>query len=87
MNKNFKIRKWYMEQYPSDELGAEISPAVSFEDLFEALDYYWDVYEFLGVCDSVVRERVFVKLAEIMNCEYDYIYDQWLLGSEIRESA
>ena len=28
--------------------------------------------------DTIVRERIFIKLAEIMNVDYDYIYEQWL---------
>jgi hypothetical protein len=36
------------------------------------------VYEALGVCDSLVRERVFGELAKIMNVDYDCIYEQWL---------
>jgi hypothetical protein len=29
----------------------------------------------------LIRERVFTKLAEIMEVDYDYIYYQWLLGA------
>ena len=45
-----------------------------------ALDTYKDIYEVVGVGDSVIRERIFVKLAEIMEVDYDYIYNQWLLS-------
>lgn len=73
-----KIKEWYIKEYPTDELGIEINNEITFEDLFVALDTYKDVYEALGVCDSIVRERCFEKLAEIMNVDYDYVYKQWL---------
>ena len=55
-----------------------INNKITFEDLFIVLDTYKDVYEALNVWDSVIRERVFGKLAEIMKVDYDYIYEQWL---------
>lgn len=79
-NENLKVKQWYLENYASDELGQEINENITFKDIFETLDSYGDVYETLGVGDSVIRERVFIKLAEIMEVDYDYIYNQWLLG-------
>ena len=77
-----KIKNWYIEKYPEDKLGQEINPNVTFEDLFEALDTYKDVYEVLGGnIDSLIRERCFEKLSEIMEVPYDYIYDQWTLSN------
>ena len=73
-----KIKEWYIKEYPTDELGVEINSDITFYDLFIVLDTYKDVYEALNVFDSIVRERVFGKLAEIMNVDYDYIYSQWL---------
>lgn len=73
------IRAWYMSEY-DDPLGEEIDESVTFLDLFEALDHYRDVYEVLGVSDSEIRARCFWKLSEIMECDYDYIYRQWLMG-------
>ena len=72
------IKQWYCEQYPEDEMGEEINPEITFEDLFDVLDNYQDVYEALGVDDSTIRERVFCRLATIMGVEYEYIYEQWL---------
>lgn len=73
-----KIKTWYTKQFKTDELGHEIAENATFEGLFEALDNYKDVYKYIGVADSLVRERVFQKLAEIMQVEYSYIYEQWL---------
>ena len=75
-----KIKEWYIKEYPTDELGIEINNDITFYDLFVVLDTYKDVYEALNVWDSIVRERVFGKLAEIMNVDYDYVYEQWLRG-------
>ena len=72
------IKDWYTKEYPEDDLGCCLKPATTFYDLFTALDLHADVYSFTGVGDSVVRERLFNKLAEIMDVSYDYIYDQWL---------
>lgn len=63
-----------------DNMGDAIDYNKTFYDLFECLDHHRDVYaDCLGAVDSIVRERLFVKLAEIMKVDYDYIYNQWLL--------
>ena len=74
----YNIMAWYVSEYPDDELGEAINPAATFLDLFEALDNYADVYDVLGVRDSVVRERAFAKLAELIEVDYEYVYEQWL---------
>jgi hypothetical protein len=74
-----KIRKWYIENFPTDDLGKELHGGTTFKGLFSDMDAYQDVYNTLGVYDSVIRERVFVKLAEIMEVDYDYVYEQFLL--------
>ena len=75
---NTMVRDWYIENYPDDELGTDIREGLSFYDLYETLDNYMNVYTVLGVDDSIVRERVFDKLSELMGVDYDYIYQQWL---------
>lgn len=73
-----KIKEWYVKEYPNDEVGATLDEEATFQDLFNALDNYEDVYDVLGgESDSIVRERCFSKLAEIMEVDYTYIYDQW----------
>lgn len=71
------IRDAYQKMYVDDELGLELND-VTFEDLFDTLDNYGSVYKLIGVYDSLVRERLFIMLAEIMIVSYDYIYEQWL---------
>ena len=73
-----KIRDFYMEAFPTDELGKDINGGVDFNDAYECLQVGYDFYSFLGVGDSIVRERVFDALATLMGCSYEHIYYQWL---------
>ena len=75
---NTFIKDWYIKTYPNDELGEELNSRATFYDLFEALDNYQDVYNLFGIGDTIIRERIFEKLAEIMECPYEEIYNQWL---------
>lgn len=83
---NQKIKDWYIKTYPTDPLGKELKDTTTFQDLFEVLDNYQDVYGALFKnrmgADSIVRERVFKELANIMDVDYGYVYDQWLRGFE-----
>lgn len=78
-----KIKEWYLKEYSTDSVGNDLLDNITFYDLFYALDRRKDIYitlfgsEDLG--DSLVRERIFEKLAEIMGVDYNYIYEQWLL--------
>lgn len=73
------VKKWYCSTFPHDDLGRELPEGVTFKDYFEALDHYRDIYELMGTAaDSIIRERIFERLSEIMDCDYSYIYDQWL---------
>lgn len=72
------IQTWYIWTYPEDELGEDINDGAIFQNLYQRIRSGQDVYEFLGVHDSVVRERVFEKLAELTNQSYDDIYNLWL---------
>jgi hypothetical protein len=70
------IRKWYLDTY-KDELGLEIKESANFNDM----DYYEirNIYDYLGDnVDSIIRERVFEKLASLLNMTYQEIYDIWL---------
>jgi hypothetical protein len=74
------IKQFYTEEYPTDDLGYEINTQATFEGLFNKLDRYKDIYEYIGVSDSLVRERIFARLSEVMGVNYDYIYSQWALS-------
>lgn len=70
------IKQWYQSEYHSDELGNEINSLANFKDLENNIH---NVYEYLGVCDSIVRECVFTELANRLNLDYWDIYNQWLI--------
>ena len=74
-----RVRDWYAEQFPDDPLGGMIAPDVTFAQTVESL-HGGDVYDRLGVGESVVRERVFAELSARIGCGYDDIYDAWLNG-------
>jgi hypothetical protein len=77
---DMKIKEFYVENYPSDDLGVEISDSVTFDGLNECLSNDENVYDYIGVGDSLIRERCFEKLSEILNCSYDEVYDKWLMN-------
>ena len=72
------IRKFYLKNYSTDELGIEIKENVTFTGLLDVLHNSGDVYEYIGVVDSIIRERLFEKLSEILETSYDYVYNLWL---------
>ena len=73
-----KIREFYLENYPTDNLGLELNETPTFAGLLNQLITNSDVYRYIGVSDSLVRERLFTKLAEELNTTYDYVYNLWL---------
>jgi hypothetical protein len=78
------IREFYVSKYPTDDMGSGINPEATFDGLANTLSNCHDVYEYLYVYDSIIRERLFEKLSEILNCEYMVVYNQWL--SPIKKS-
>jgi hypothetical protein len=75
------IKEYYTKTFPTDELGADLDHTATFEGLLIVLFTRKDVYDYFGVSDSVIRERLFERLAEIYNISYDDVYYQWLLDS------
>ncbi|MBQ6144023.1 MAG: hypothetical protein IJI84_06085 [Clostridia bacterium] len=75
---NTFLKDWCLKTYRTDELGEELNSRATFYDLFEALDNYQDIYNLFGINESIIRERIFEKLSEIMVCPYEEIYNQWL---------
>ena len=73
-----KIKQFYLNNYPTDELGVELNENANFTGLLNELFTGNDIYGYIGVGDSIIRERLFSKLSEILNCSYDYVYNLWL---------
>lgn len=74
------IRDWYTSAYPDDDLGMNLSD-ITFHDLHTGISQGLDVYDHIGVGDSIVRERLFERLAELKSVSYNTIYDMWLNGA------
>ena len=72
------IKEFYLNEYPTDELGIELNNNITFAGLVTELFGGHDVYEYIGVHDSLVRERLFSELAKQLNTSYDYVYNWWL---------
>ncbi len=77
-----KLKDWYILSYPRDDLGKMIDPEATFQGLFDTLDCYQDVYAYIGISDSIIREHLFDGLASCIDADYSYIYDQWLRGAK-----
>ena len=72
------IKDFYLNNYPTDELGVELNEKATFAGLVTILFGDMDVYDYIGVGDSLIRERLFEKLSNILNTSYDYIWNLWL---------
>jgi hypothetical protein len=75
------VKAWYLHKYPNDELGQEINENITFEDVFRCLDNYGDFYKLINVGDSLMRERIFEKFADISGHTYEEIYDKWMMAA------
>jgi hypothetical protein len=72
------IREYYVSKYPTDDMGTGINKKATFAGLLNQLFVGGDVYEYLYVYDSIIRERVFEQLAEELGLGYEYVYKLWL---------
>ena len=79
INGQTNVRKWYKETYPTDDWAIRnLNPGITFQDVYVCLLMKADIYALLGAGDSIVRERVFSELAELMGVDYSVVYNQWL---------
>ena len=79
---NELIKEFYEKTYPTDDMVDEMDNSITFQQLLNELikGNGDNIYEIIGADDSLIRERVFLRLSEIMNIEYEYIYNLWLHG-------
>jgi len=79
--KEQNIRSWYIKQYPTDNMAPTSSATfVELEDSLRA-GKGAKYGEILGVTDSVIRERVFRRLAQLSDTTYEEVYNMWLHGA------
>ena len=76
------IKEFYLRQYPTDEMGEDINENATFAGLITQIFGGFDIYEYLGVYDSLVRERLFQELANQLNKPYEFVYQLWLKMDE-----
>lgn len=84
------VKDAFIEEYPDDPFGQDIKSDITFKDVLDGLKREDNIYDIIGVDDSVVRENIFSMLANLMNVDYDYVYKLWLYGerkAEIKEEA
>ena len=77
------VRDFYVRTYPDDDLGYELDPDATFQDIwdsFEDPEGGARLYDLIGVGDSLVRERLFEHLSDCLDCDYDVVYEAWLNG-------
>lgn len=70
------IRKWYVKAYPTDDLGPEL--VGNFAGALETMSKGGDIYDYMGMGDSLIRERLFTRLSEMLGLDYEHIYQLWL---------
>lgn len=71
-----QIKAFYIACFNDDEGGQELK-AITFGELLQSLKDDSNFYETSGAIDSIVRERLFILLANILDKKYSYIYDLW----------
>lgn len=79
------IKEWYSNEYKTDTLAEIINEDITFYDLFMCMCFRLhseetDIYSLLNVSDSLIRERIFGKISEILNNDYKIVYNLWLYG-------
>ena len=74
------IKEYYTKTFPTDELGAELNETATFLGLYGTLCLKKEVYDYIKVTDSLVRERLFERLAEMYGLTYDDVYELWALA-------
>jgi hypothetical protein len=77
------IKDWYTVEYDTDELGPKIQG--TFRGVIQTLLDGGDVYNYIHVDDSIVRERVLEKLSDILDVGYGDLYQLWLKGTASRQ--
>lgn len=76
--KQHNVSEWYKNTFTTDSLAININTKLTFYDIFEGLVNRRDFYNMIGISDSLIRERIFRGLAELMSVDYDIIYYLWL---------
>lgn len=86
--KKDSVKDWYERKYPQDaDIVADVDPSLTFEKatlLIVPVKDDEDRFYETSIDDSVARERVFEKIAEIYGVSYDDVYDTWMGKSDTK---
>ena len=63
---------------PGGGMSRFINEDSTFNDVYKALTNYENIDDFLGSIDIIITDRVFIKIAELLNIEYEEINELWL---------
>lgn len=86
-NLQSSVKEWYSRTFPTDELASELNANATFGSVRDAIMSGKDIYTELGYsADSVVRERVFRQLADVLDLPYKSVYNAWIENSESAET-
>lgn len=78
IKEDMRISRFYLEEYPDDTyIQSDFNQDATMLGLMLVLDAGKDVYTYIGIYDSVVRERCFGKLAELLGVSYMEVYNKW----------
>lgn len=77
------VKEWYLSEFPEDDLGQTLNSKATFQGVYDNIKQVCGLYSYLGVSDSLIRERVFQKLAELLEVDYLDVYDTWVHGDEV----
>lgn len=81
------VKEWYARTYPTDELASTLNEKTTFDDVRHTILDGKDIYATLGgSADSVIRERVFHGLADVLGIDYGAVYNDWLDNTEMPET-
>lgn len=71
------VKHWYRLCFPSDDLGYEIDPDISFSDAVQSVSKGPGFYDEIGFGDSLVRERAFGEISRRLGCGYSEVRTAW----------
>lgn len=78
---DLRVKPKFKERFPEEgSFINQIPEDLTFRKVMDALNNEEDIYDAIGVNDSVVREEIFMLLSDLLDIEYDEIYQLWLHG-------
>ena len=83
------VAEWYQGVYQSDPCGSQINTNMTFDDVIDLINNPdpSEFYKGIGVGDSLVRERIFDEISEMLTTDYGEVYDIWTSPGAMTLSA